>query len=71
MLISVRKSENHATDFMGGTAVNRVNSFKFLGGDISDHLPVAKHIAVIIKKDYQCYYVFRRLRRFRIFFKLL
>ena len=40
-----------------------VESFKFLGGQITNNLPGSPHADTIVKKAHQCLYFLRRVRR--------
>lgn len=49
LLVDFRKriSGDNATVFLGGSAGERIGSFKFLGVNISDYLYWAQHIDII------------------------
>lgn len=48
---------NQTSVFVAGLVVERVSSFKFLGGDIFDDLFWAQHIKATTKKKHQSLYL--------------
>ncbi|XP_030646322.1 NACHT, LRR and PYD domains-containing protein 12-like [Chanos chanos] len=59
------QGEGH-TIHIGGTAVERVSSFRFLGINISEDLSWSHHTGVVVKAPRQRLFFLRRLRRFRM-----
>ncbi|KAI3373987.1 hypothetical protein L3Q82_022554, partial [Scortum barcoo] len=74
LCINVKKTKEMIVDFrrgrhlpsplyIGGTAVEVVSSFRYLGVHISDDLTWSKNTSCLIRKAHQCLYFLRRLRR--------
>ncbi|KAI4885591.1 hypothetical protein NFI96_030073, partial [Prochilodus magdalenae] len=59
-----RRQELHTPLFIGGTEVERVKTFKFLGVHISEDLTWSQNTHYIIRKSQQRLYFLRRLRKF-------
>ncbi len=56
----------HTPLMISGTPVERVNSFKYLGVNISEDLTWTTHIQTQVKKARQRLYHLRQLRKFRV-----
>ncbi|KAI3372162.1 hypothetical protein L3Q82_006998 [Scortum barcoo] len=76
LCINVKKTKEMIVDFrrgrhlpsplyIGGTAVEVVSSFRYLGVHISDDLTWSKNTSCLIRKAHQRLYFLRRLRRAR------
>ncbi|KAI3369443.1 hypothetical protein L3Q82_007483 [Scortum barcoo] len=74
LCINVKKTKEMIVDFrrgrhlpsplyIGGTAVEVVSSFRYLGVHISDDLTWSKNTSCLIRKAHQRLYFLRRLRR--------
>ncbi|KAI4883889.1 hypothetical protein NFI96_010254 [Prochilodus magdalenae] len=59
-----RRRELHTPLFIGGTEVERVKTFKFLGVHISEDLTWSHNTHYIVRKSQQRLYFLRRLRKF-------
>ncbi|KAI4875883.1 hypothetical protein NFI96_009459 [Prochilodus magdalenae] len=59
-----RRQELHTPLFIGGTEVERVKTFKFLGVHISEDLTWSHNTHYIVRKSQQRLYFLKRLRKF-------
>jgi hypothetical protein len=65
MIMDFRKQQReHPPIHIKGTAVEKVESFKFLGVHITDKLKWSTHTDSVVKKAQQCLFNLRRLKKF-------
>ena len=65
IVIDFRKHKGeHAPVYINGGELETVESFKFLGVQITNNLSWSPHADTIVKKAHQCFYFLRRLRKF-------
>ena len=65
MIVDFRKHQReHHTIHINGTAVEKVESFKFLGIHITDKLKWSTHTDSVVKKVQQRLFNLRRLKKF-------
>ena len=65
LIVDFRKQQRqHAPIHISWTAVEKVESFKFLGVHITDDLKLSTHTARVVKKVQQHLFKRRRLRKF-------
>ncbi|XP_078085185.1 uncharacterized protein LOC144503927 isoform X1 [Mustelus asterias] len=65
IVINFRKRKGeHAPVYINGDEIERVESFKFLGAQITNNLSWSLHADTIVKKAHQRLYFLRRLRKF-------
>ena len=65
LIVDYRRLQGeHAPIHIGGTAVERVKSFRFLGINISEDLSWTHHIGVVTRTAKQRLFFLRRLRKF-------
>ncbi|XP_030611226.1 uncharacterized protein LOC115798502 [Archocentrus centrarchus] len=68
---SIKQERNYHPVMIGGTAVERVDNFKYLGVHISQDLSWSCHTTALAKKAHQRLYHLRRLRDFKLPSKVL
>ena len=59
-----KHSGGHAPIYISGDEMGMVESFRFLGVQITNNLSWFLHADAIVKKVHQCLYFLRRLRKF-------
>jgi hypothetical protein len=65
LIVDFRKQQReHTPTHIDGTAVEKVESFKFLGVHITDYLKWISHTDSVVKKVQQCLFKLRRLKKF-------
>ena len=65
MIVDFRKQQReHPPIHIEGTAVEKVESFKFQGVHITDKLKWSTHTDSVVKKAEQCLFNLRRLNKF-------
>ena len=65
MIVDFRKQQRqHPLIHIDGTAVEKVERFKFLGVHITDKLKWSTHTDSVVKKAQQCLFNVRRLKKF-------
>jgi hypothetical protein len=72
MIVDFRKQQReHPPIYINGTAVEKVESFKFLGVHITDKLKWSTHVHSVVKKVQQRLFNLRRLNKFGLAAKTL
>ena len=66
-----KQQREHSPIHIDGTAVEKVESFKFLGVHITDKLKWSTHTDSVVKKAQQCLFNFRRLKKLGLSLKSL
>ena len=64
-----KQQREHAPIYIDGTAEEKVESFKFLGVHITDHLKWSTHTDSVVKKAQQHLFNLRRLKKFALALK--
>ena len=65
MIVDFRNQQREQpTIHIDGTVVEKVESFKFLGVHITDKLKWSTHTDSVVKKEQQCLFNLRRLKKF-------
>ena len=65
MIVNYRKKrKEHVPILIDGAAVERVESFKFVGVHITNKITWSKHIKTVVKRARQNLFSLRKLKRF-------
>lgn len=61
-----KQNAAHSSNYIGGYAVERISSFRFLGVTLTASLKFTEHAAAVTKKAHQRLYFLRRLKKARM-----